>query len=199
MSAFAEHSPATTHKSPAVRRFWGFVSREPLVHFIVLAGILFAANGLWSGSAREQIVVDRATQDFLMQQQQDLLLRDLTLEEKQAVIDTFIEEEILVREAYKQGFDKSGRVRSLLLQNMRFFLSRDLPQPTEADLMAYFAENKDRFTRPASLTLDHVFFGDPDEVPAEALKHLRNGGDPRLLDDDTPEIQRRIARAGQKH
>ena len=198
MSSTAAHQRSVQSEGPAVRRLWAFIRREPLVHFVALAALLFLANAFFSGPQRERIVVDRATQDFLIRQQQDLLLRELSEAEKQEVIDSFVEEEILVREAYKQGLDKSGRIRALLLQNMRFFLSRDLPNPTEGELRAYFEENRDRFTSPAALTLDHVFFRDPDLVPDGALAHLRDGGDPSALRDDTPGVQRRIDRASQR-
>ena len=172
--------------------------REPLVHFAILAALLFAANAIFSDSARERIIVDRATQDFLIRQQQDLMLRKLSEAEKRDVIDTFVEEEILVREAYKQGFDKSGRFRTLLLQKMRFFLNRDLPKPTDAELRSYFEDNRERFVRRAAVTLDHVFFRDPGRIPDMALAHLRAGGAPGDLNDDTPAMQRRIVRADQR-
>ena len=78
------------------------------------------------------------------------------------------------------------------------FVRRDLPKPTDADLRSYFEENRERFTRPASLTLDHVFFRDRGRIPDGALAHLRSGGAPGDLNDDTPASQRRIVRADQR-
>lgn len=74
---------------------------------MALAGLLFLASALWAGGAREAIRVDKATQDFLIKQRAELLLRPLTPEEKKQVVDDFIVEEILVREAKKRGLDNS--------------------------------------------------------------------------------------------
>lgn len=92
-----------------------FLKREPLVHFLGLAALLFVANAVFSGEDREVITVDVATQEYLVQQRQDLLLRDMTDEEKAAVVESFIEEEILVREARKRGLENGARIRALLV------------------------------------------------------------------------------------
>jgi hypothetical protein len=80
-----------------------FLKREPLVHFLGLAALLFVVNAVFSGDHREVITVDIATQQYLIQQRQELVLRDMTEDEKAAVVGSFIEEEILVREARKRG------------------------------------------------------------------------------------------------
>ena len=54
--------------------------REPLLHFLVLAGLLFLVHSLWTKEEREKIVVDRQTAAFLIQQREDLELRQLTPE-----------------------------------------------------------------------------------------------------------------------
>ena len=112
--------------------------REPLVHFAVLAGLLFLGSALISSGEKELIVIDAATQEYLFQRGRDVLLRDLRQDEKQAIIDLFIEEELLVREARKRGFTDNSRVRALLIQNMRFFLRKDHPDPTEEELIGFF-------------------------------------------------------------
>ena len=124
-----------------IKRIGEFVRHEPLVHFIALAGLLFLASALWSGGVREAIRVDKATQDFLIKQRSDLLLRPLTLEEEQQVVEDFVEEEILVREAKKRGLENSSRIRRLMVQNMRFLLSGDLAKPTQSELRSFFEKN----------------------------------------------------------
>ena len=153
------------------------IVREPLVHFVGIAAALFVANTLLSGDQRELITVDIPTQDYLIQQQVDLLLRPLTEEEKNNAIEGFIEDEILVREARKRGFGDASRIRRLLIQNMRFFLGGDLAQPDDAELRAWFSANRERFESEASVTYDHVLFKDPDTVPEDLLGRLNAGAD----------------------
>ena len=101
-------------------KIWIFLKQEPLVHFLVVAALLFVASASFSEDDRDVIFVDTATQEYLIQQQQDLLLRNMTDSEKQQAIESFIDDEILVREARKRGFENNSRIRSLLTQNMRF-------------------------------------------------------------------------------
>lgn len=160
--------------------------REPLVHFALLAGLLFLGSALISGSEKELIVIDAATQEYLFQRESDVLLRDLRQDEKQAIIDSFIEEELLVREARKRGFTDNSRVRALLVQNMRFFLREDVPDPTEEELIGFFQNNSKDFETPASLSFDQVFFNTPDDVPPSVLEDLRAGANFKDIGERTP-------------
>ena len=131
----ASSDEITTHRS--LKRFWLTIRDEPLIHFALLAALLFVAQALWAQDDREVISVDIATQDFLIKQKEDLLLRPLTAEEKEEVIASYVEDEMLVREARRRGFNNSSRVRALLIQNMRYFYSSDLAAPDESELRAF--------------------------------------------------------------
>ena len=48
-------------------------------------------------------------------------------------------------------------------------------QPSEAELRAYLAANRERYRGPPTVTLDHVFYADPAEVPDGLLAQLQNG------------------------
>jgi parvulin-like peptidyl-prolyl isomerase len=181
-----------------IKRIGNFVRRDPLVHFVALAGLLFLASALWSGGAREAIRVDKATQDFLIKQRADLLLRALTPEEEQKVVEDFVEEEILVREAKKRGLDNSGRIRRLMVQNLRFLLKGDLAKPTPADLRTFFEKNQKRYESPPTLTLDHVFFANPEQVPEATLSQLKEGADHNAMGDFNSFMGRKVAAASQR-
>ncbi len=189
MSGRASHPTerrlSLTEQAVPSNGIWTSLKREPLVHFLGLAALLFVANAVFSGDDREVITVDVATQEYLIQQRQSLLLRDMSDEEKAAAVENYIEEEILVREARKRGFENSSRIRALLIQNMRFFITSETPEPTEDDLRAYFEDNIERFETKPSITYQHVFFSDPDTVPADTLEVLRNGVDYRSIGDTT--------------
>ena len=151
--------------------------REPLVHFLGLAALLFVANAWFAGDDRELIEVDLATQDYLIEQQQQLQLAPLDEVQRQQVIEGFVEDEILVREARKRGFENSSRIRALLLQNMRFFMASEIPEPTEAELKAWFEANPERFASAPRANFLHVVYTDPETVPADTLERLQAGED----------------------
>lgn len=160
-----------------------FLKNEPLVHFLGLAALLFVANAFFAGDQRETITITSDAQDFLVSEREALLLRPLTAEERRGVIEDFIEEEILVREARDRGLDSSSRIRTLLIQNMRLFLASDLPVASEEELRRHYQANPERFTTSERFTYDHVLFRDRDAVPGDTLERLRAGANHRDMGD----------------
>ncbi|MHA1180516.1 MAG: peptidyl-prolyl cis-trans isomerase [Alphaproteobacteria bacterium] len=169
-----------------LRRIGSLMRREPLVHFVALATLLFAIHYIWSSIQKERIVVDQQTADFLIKQREDLELRKLTPEERQETIEGYIEDEILYREAYKRGLDKEARMRRNLILKMRGLALGEINKPTEGELKAYFQANRAKFRRPATLSFDHIFYRDPLKVPDGFLMQLQAGRDHKALGDIMP-------------
>lgn len=186
MDGSADLQNKDKHVNNSFKSILASLIREPLIHFTLLAGLLFLGNAFISGSEKEMIVVDAATQEYLFEREKDVLLRDLSQDEKQAIIDSFIEEELLVREAKKRGFTDNSRVRALLVQNMRFFLREDLPDPTEEELSGFFQNNSKDFQTPASVSYDQVFFNTLDDVPPSVLEDLRVDANFKEVGERTP-------------
>jgi hypothetical protein len=154
---------------------WNALRREPLVHFLALGAFLFVAYDLLMPSPQEPIVINRANIDELVRQQEELLARPLTAEERRAVLESAIDDEVLLREAYKRGLDRDEVVKHHLVQKMRFILGEEEPEPTEADLRAYLAANRELYRSPPTITLDHVFYEDPASVPDKLMVQLQDG------------------------
>lgn len=158
------------------------LGKEPLFHFLILASLLFLFDHLLSSNQKEKIIVDRQTVEFLIKQREDLELRKLSPEERKQTVDLFVEDEILYSEAYKRGLDKGdSRMRRNLILKMRGLLTGDLKQPTGKDLRDYFEANRENFTRPATVSLQHVFFSDPTQLPDNILEKLQTGMDPSKI------------------
>lgn len=169
--------------SPDKRGVGQFLRREPLVHFLALAALLFLFNYFWSDTQKEKIIVDQRTVDFLIKQREDLVLRKLTPKQRQELIGSYIRDEILYREAYKRGLDKEARMRRDLIRKMRGLAMSDVNKPTEAQLKAYYDANRARFRRPPGQSFDHVYFRDPSKIPNSLLEELQNGRDHASLGD----------------
>lgn len=173
--------------------------REPLVHFVVLAALLFVLDGVISGGQKETIVVDAPTRDYLIEQREALELRSLTPQERRETIDTFIEDEILYREAYARGLDRGdSRMRRNLVLKMRGLLSGEVEPPTEEQLHAFFDSHPERFERPATWSVEQVFYADATKVPADLLGQLRAGLDPNRAGEDRMTLGRRLPRRTQR-
>ena len=156
-------------------RYWNVLRREPLAHFLALAALLFVAYDLLTPSEQQSIVIDQASIDEVVRQQEELLARPLSDDERRAVVETAIDDEVLLREAYRRGLDRDAVVRRHLVQKMRFILGEDEPEPTEAELKEYLAANRERYRTPPTVTLDHVFYADPGAVPDGLTMQLQNG------------------------
>ena len=175
------------------------VLKEPLLHFLLLAALLFAVDYIWSSMQKEKIVVDRQTVDFLIKQREDLELRKLSLEERRDTIESFVEDEILYSEAYRRGLDRGdSRMRRNLILKMRGLLVGEVKQPTEEELRQFFDENRERFSRPATQSLEHVFFSDSRNVPENLLERLRAGLDPSSVGQSGRNLSRSLPQLSQR-
>jgi PPIC-type PPIASE domain len=175
-------------------RLWNALRREPLVHFVVLAALLFVAYDLLTPSAREPIVIDLASIDELVRQQEELLGRTLSGEERRALVESAIDDEVLLREAFRRGLGRDAVVRQHLVEKMRFILAEDVATPTESELRAYLAANGERYRYPPAVTLDQVFYADPAKVPDDLMIQLENGADIESLGDSLYMLGSRLRR-----
>ena len=140
---------------PAITR----VLKSPVLHFILLGTLAAIAYVHLKPPDRETITITAQTIDALIQQRESITRNPTTPEERQRLIEGHIEDEILVREAYKRGFDKYDyRVRKRILSIMRSSLSEVIPEPSVAQLRAYYEENRDRFLTSASRSFEQIYF-----------------------------------------
>ena len=150
--------------------------REPLVHFLVIGAAIFVLYGLWGQQDAEEnertITITTGEVAWLADAWEKRWNRPPTPEERKGLIDQYLREMILYREAVAMGLDRDDSVIRRRLAQKLEFLSQDLitPQPPTADeLQAYFAEHMDRYQTPELITMTHVFI-DPDLRGDETLK-----------------------------
>ncbi len=150
------------------------LAREPLLHFLVVGAALFLLYHFISDSepaGDEQIVVtaghiEHLTTLFLKTRQ-----RLPTESELKGLIDDFVVEEILYREAKSIGLDQDDTIiRRRLRQKMEFlFEDFSTTQPTREDLQEFLAENPERFRTDARMTFEHVYLPEASRAEAELL------------------------------
>lgn len=170
---------------------------QPLLHFLLLGALIFAVYGLVApGSETEP---DQAGEDIIVTQQQlDRLIEEYRAtwqrapdaDEIQALIDGYVREEILVREALRLGLNQGDTViRRRLAQKMDFLATSAArsQQPTEQELAGFYAENETYYRRPGRIALEQVFLGPTtdEELVDELLVNLRKGGDAEQLGKQT--------------
>lgn len=149
--------------------------REPLVHFILAGVVLFSLYGWWRGDTPSvddatTITVDRRSLLSFLQYRANAFepelfgaaLDAMSDEELASLIDAYIDEEVLYREARELGLEESDNIiRQRMIQKMRFLLTDVATadaEPEPAALEAYFADNIDAYAIQPWATFTHVFF-----------------------------------------
>ena len=168
-----------------IRRVILKVFRDPLFHFLVLGAGLFFVYTAVNGSANEatqRIVVDQTRALQLAEQFQRTWMRPPTRQELEGLVDDFVKEEILYREALALGLDRNDLViRRRLRQKMEFINEgvAELQTATKAELQAYYDANRDRFRQPDRFSFQQIYVNPHDtsggaKQSAEELLTLLN-------------------------
>ena len=162
------------------------LTREPLIHFLVLGLGLFLLFGIVGDSddaPTDRIVVSTARVAQLTEIFTRTWQRPPTEQELDGLIEDHIREEVYYREALAMGLDRDDTiVRRRLRQKLEFFTD-DLVaavDPTEEQLEAYLSEHADAFRIPLRLSFQQVYFnrdrrGEQALRDAEALLARLNG------------------------
>jgi hypothetical protein len=136
--------------------------REPLLQFLVLGALLFAAYGLAgkrSAEAPEKIVVSTSRIANLADGFARTWRRLPGEQELQGLIENDIRDEVFYRAGRAAGLDRDDFViRRRVRQKMEFLAEEiSVPEPTEEQLAAFLASNPDRFRIEDRLTFRQVF------------------------------------------
>ena len=139
-----------------MKRLW----REPLLPFAIIAGFL-----LWlQPTAHDNDLVIELSPEISSNLEADFKRqrrRPPTPSEVTELEETWVEMEILSREARQLGLDRNDPVvRRRLAQAMRFYLENGLPPapPSEAEINAYIEANRDDLSLPRRRRFAHLFF-----------------------------------------
>ncbi len=111
------------------------------------------------------IVVTAGEIEWMQSSWQKRWNRPPTAQEFDGLIQQYIKETVLYREALTMGLNKHDQVIRRRLAQKLEFLAKDLvalTPPTEDELLAYFDEHQARYQAPTLYTFTQVFF-DPDK------------------------------------
>jgi parvulin-like peptidyl-prolyl isomerase len=180
--------------------------KEPLVHFLAAGLGLFVLFGLANRGPRDTdpdlIVVDRDALLTFVQYRikafnpalAEHKLSSLSDEELQRLIDDYVREEVLHREALLLGLDEDDYViRRRLVQKLEFItegFAESSVNVDDAALLRYFEANKADYYVEPYVTFTHVFFQTEDrpreEARAMAEKELVELNRKAVLFSDAP-------------
>ena len=159
--------------------------KEPLLHFLLVGVALFLVFEITAErdekTSDRVIVVDRDALLMFVQFRTRAFdpklagerLDKMTEGELDLLIDDYVREEALYREALSLGLDKNDYViKRRMIQSVEFitdgFVSAQI-EVSEADARAYYEANRGDYYVDPSVTFTHVFFG--------AERHGRDGAE----------------------
>lgn len=184
--------------------------REPLVHFMFIGAAIYLLYGVFAEPVPEAddktIVVSAGEIEWMQTAWQKRWNRPPTTEELTGLIQQYVRETVLYREALTMGLNQHDQVIRRRLAQKLEFLAKDLvalTPPTDEELLAYFAEHKDRYQDPVRYTFTQVFV-DPDKrgdttlddaaaikaillAQGDAIEHASALGDDFMLQNYYPE------------
>lgn len=208
-------TPRRSGTIPDVTAVLGRLIREPLVHFLGLALVIFAAYGLLNQhaySVKPRIEVDSARIEQITGLFERTWKRPPTPDELKNLIADHVHGEIYYREAQRMGLDTDDAVvrqRMRLKMDMMLDVAVDQMQPSDQELTDYLSTHAAAFRTEPSLAFEQVLLrpdlhpGTLDKDAASLLDQLQKGqvtdittaGDATQLPGMTPLTgQSRIAR-----
>jgi hypothetical protein len=150
--------------------------REPLLHFLVVGAILFALFAAVRTPEPEtdsrRIVVSATDRAWLNATWEKQWGRQPTDDEKRGLVDSFVREEILYREALAMSLEQDDVIIRRRLATKMEFLAKDLADsqpPNEDDVRAWFDENTIQYQEPDQLSFVHIYVS-PDQHEGAAVQ-----------------------------
>ena len=167
---------------------------EPLIQFLVLGSLIYGAYALF-GTPEEDfrdttVHVDAKRIDAFISSWESRWNRPPTRQEIDGIIQSYIREDVLYRQAVTMGLNEDDPVTRRRMAQKLEFLTSDLAllvPPDDGELEAFFKENQQDYLEPDRVSIRQVFFN-PDtrgnsvlKDAAEMLGRLQAAGEPGPL------------------
>ena len=158
--------------------------REPLLHFVVLGGVLFSADHLLylhRGDPRT-IVVGKEVSSEELAMFKTSRGRDPDERERAAMYRVYIDNEVLYREGLAMQVDKGDQaIRDRVIFKALSVIDANvkLPDIDDQGLKSWFEQQRSKYDEPARYTFDEaVLAGDNSEAAVRAFVAALNSGTP---------------------
>ena len=172
-----------------IMRHW---LKEPLVHFLIVGGLIFAGyTWLDLAPAHEprMVRVTSAEVSWLKETWTRQWQRPPDDQELRGLVTDYLKEKLLAHEARELGLDENDTVvRRRLAQKMEFLVqdTASLAEPVEDELRQVYASHRDNYTTPVHISFHQIYFKSESDA-SQGLKELQTSGtgdvgDPIMLE-----------------
>ena len=158
-----------------------------MLHFVLAGVAVFLLYDFVSDTdtgGDTDIIVTRGQIEHMASLFKKTRQRAPTSEEVAGLIDNYIVEEVMYREAKKIQLDQDDTiVRRRMRQKMEFLLD-DLSttEPSDEDLQAFLNKNQARFLRDDNISFEHVYLPEGSQEQAKILLARLHTEDTRIAD-----------------
>jgi PPIC-type PPIASE domain len=180
----ADAGPVAAPSSRPLASAARFLSREPLLHFCLLGALIFGVDAVLHPPAKDDkvIVVTKAMRQSFIENFDEDKERVPSDAELERMIESWVASEILYREGKTLAVDRGDEmIRDRVAYKLQLLIFDQIrvPQPTEDELRAWFAENHERFDEPERVGL----YLTPPADEATARRHLEDIQEQRESED----------------
>jgi parvulin-like peptidyl-prolyl isomerase len=142
------------------------ILKEPLLHFMMLGAVLFIVFQ-WSSQSNSvddkqmgEIVVTEGRIEMLLMRFEKVWKRPPTAEELQGLVQDYIQEEIMYREALAMNLDRDDTIVRRRMRRKMEFLSEDiasLKEPTEQELNDFYTAHQEKYRQDTRYSFLQVY------------------------------------------
>jgi hypothetical protein len=138
------------------------ILKEPLLHFLLLGAMLFAAHGVLSrdgAGVPGRIIVTQGQIESMAKLFARTWQRAPSDVELQELVRSHVREEVLYREGLALGLDRDDPIiRRRVAQKLEFISEgADAVEPSDNELQAYLDAHRDLFAVEPTLTFRHIY------------------------------------------
>lgn len=150
--------------------------QEPLLVFALAGGALFGLYDYVGHTGLPVIEVSPELLEQMVEERELVLDRSLGGSERQALIDGFIDQEVLVREAIARELHlHDGRIRHRLADKMLYLLGDEPELPNAEKLEQFYQQHRDSYRSEQLISFEHRYYEGEREQAEQALAALQAG------------------------
>jgi len=139
--------------------------REPLFHFLLLGAVVFfiaERSGSIGVPSGKKIVVTQSQIESIVVGFSRTWMRPPTQEELQGLVNDYVRDEVLYREARTMGLDQDDVIVRRRMRQKFEFLVEDMAArtgpPSDQELEAYLRQHADKYSEEPSFGFEQIFF-----------------------------------------
>jgi peptidyl-prolyl cis-trans isomerase C len=151
--------------------------REPLVVFLLAGSLLFALHAAVEARRTPPVALTEAIRAALVADFTSVAGRAPDAAEAARLEREYVVDELLLREAVARGLHlRSSAVRARLVEEMRLEITGPLPDPSDEELVNFYAEHLQLYQAEPSVSFEHVFLHER-PLEGEVLRARLQAGD----------------------